>query len=63
MMLTLAEKHAWIDTNILDDILNHYLYAIDSSLFIKLMLAPMREVLGLFLYLEDEKQFSPMHEF
>ena len=36
---------------------------IDNSLFINVLLWPFKEILGIFLYLEDEKHFTPMHEF
>lgn len=62
MILEAAELYGWFGPNVLNEAFKYLFDSLDSSIFVNFMLYPMREILGLFLYIEDEGHFSPMHE-
>ena len=63
MILSAADTYGWVEPNIVDVIVKYIFNTIDASIFISILLWPFKEIIGVFLYLEDEKHFSPMNEF
>lgn len=49
--------------NFIDAGFRYFFETFDNSIFVNILLWPFKEVLSIFLYLDDEKHFSPMHEF
>ena len=63
MFLEAGEKYEWFGPNAVEVGFKYFFESLNNSIFINIMLYPMREILGMFLYLEDEQHFSPMNEF
>lgn len=47
----------------IDEVAKYYFQVVDNSIFVSIFMWPFKEVLSVFLYMEDEKHFSPMQEF
>lgn len=63
MIFEAGDVYGWWGQNIIDETFKYIFDTLDSSIFINILLWPLHEILGVFLFLEDEKHFSAMHEF
>ena len=63
MILSAADTYGWVTPNLVDVFVRYVFDTIDASLFVSIVLWPFKEIIAIFLYLEDEKHFTPMNEF
>ena len=62
MIVAAWEAWGWVDSNFYDDIVKWFFVEIDSNYIIGFMVYPVKELIGTFLELEDNKKFTPMNE-
>ena len=57
------EHWEWIEANYWDEVFSWLFVTIESNIVVSLMVAPVKEVLSAYLFLEEENRFSPMSEY
>lgn len=62
MMLAAAEQWGWLGPNIFDEIFEFIFDQLDNNILISILAWPVKETLGVFLYIDEEEHFSPMNE-
>ena len=63
MFFEAMEHWEWIESNWIDDFFAWLYVNIESNIIVGLMVAPVKEVLSAYLYLEEENRFSMMNEY
>ena len=62
-MFAAMEHWEWIEANFYDEVIGWLFVNIEANIVFGLMVAPVKEVMSAFLFLEEENRFTPMNEY
>lgn len=63
MLFAAMEQWQWIKANYYDEVFGWLFVNIESNIVYSLLVAPVKELMSAFLFLEEENRFSPMNEY